>query len=421
LPITGILKKTYKQKTLETLTLYNKLEVDHLVKHGDGMGVFLNKYNENSRDLVVTERACEDYLDGFFEAVTEFYTKNPKATLKKITFVTIDPKGDKDPRLEKIFSEKLEAFKQSGTNISDAIEIKHDKAGPRFNISKYYEQGAKKLGITIAPNGDKRFLGGALYRGNVLEEQIALLSDMASIGNPNFNPEVTKKLSFFKNNDKDVYENLFYHDSKIIAFHNNIYTKFDYNKKLDENEKFTSQAFSKDKEQAKILELLTIAKHTTNAKFNINLDNNFFVAVMKVASKNQGIGSIDKKTFDKDFEIALRHLNPSSRPSNYAKIANLHEIAKDFSANFQKLSKNNNYFTAREGENGAINETGRRLFRVCTDENIEKFKHGIEHSRPLHRPTASPEQRPQRGILRDPEDYTRASNRVAFTPSTEVR
>ena len=43
LPSTEVLKAEYKQKTLETLSLYNELKVDHLVKHGDGMGVFLKQ------------------------------------------------------------------------------------------------------------------------------------------------------------------------------------------------------------------------------------------------------------------------------------------------------------------------------------------------------------------------------------------
>ena len=43
LPSQSELKAEYKQRTLETLILYNKLQVDHLVKHGDGMGVFLKQ------------------------------------------------------------------------------------------------------------------------------------------------------------------------------------------------------------------------------------------------------------------------------------------------------------------------------------------------------------------------------------------
>jgi len=401
LPDKDTLTHTYKQKTLETLTLYNKLEVDHLVKHGDGMGVFLKNIQmprgpDKTRDPKIVEEAFGNYLVGFFEAITEFYQENPNATLKKITFVT------PDEALERIFNEKLVAFKSNRSNskILDSVEIKQDKAGPRFNSSKYYEQGAKKLGMTIAPHGNKKFLGGALGKGTVLEEQITLLSDMASIGG-SFNPKVTEELSFFKDTAGEDCENLFYHDSKIIAFHNNIYTKFDYKKKLDTGETFASEKFSKDKEQAKILELLTIAKNSTNNKFSPTFGNDFFVAVMKVASKNHGIASIDKRTFDKDFEIALQNLKPSSRTPNYNKIPNLHEIAKDFSANFQELSRQNNYFTTREGENGKINETGRRLFRVCTEENIEKFQLGIERSPPLPNPVVNPKRQVRpRGILR---------------------
>ena len=182
------LKKTYKRKTLETLVLYNELQVDHLVKHGDGMGVFLKqirtrgKIRERSPDEI--KEAMNAYLDGFFEAVAQFYEENSSATLKKITCPILDPD------LEKLFKEKLAKFKTSYPEIGN--KITPDKPGPRFNITKYYTQGARKLGMTIAPNANHEFLGGVLERGNVLEEQISALTDMASIGNPIFNNNVNK-------------------------------------------------------------------------------------------------------------------------------------------------------------------------------------------------------------------------------------
>jgi hypothetical protein len=391
LPPPEVLKNTYKQKTLETLTLYNKLEVDHLVKHGDGMGVFLNQIRRGQeRLLTVTETACSDYLDGFFEAITEFYEKNPNATLKKITFVTIDPKfPEKDPNLEKIFSNKLEAFSKNlrTSQILNLVEIKQDKAGPRFNSSKYYEQGAKKLGMTIAPNGDKKFLGGALNKGNVLEEQITLLSDMASIGNPVFNPNVTKKLSIFKDQRSD-YCTLFHqdkYDSPVIEFNTEKDSKFDYKKILDKNKKFNSEEFTKEKEQEEILKLLRKAKDDTLTTLNISkIDDNFFIAVMKVASKHSGIARINADIFNKDLKEALINLDSSTDSLDFKAEPNFHKIAKLFSANFQESSRQQDYLTAREGENDKINETGRRLFRVCTEENIKEFE------KKLKSPSSSP-------------------------------
>tara|TARA_Y100000389_G_C17471336_1_gene531497 strand:- start:18761 stop:21592 length:2832 start_codon:yes stop_codon:yes gene_type:complete len=192
LPSTEVLKAEYKQKTLETLSLYNELKVDHLVKHGDGMGVFLKQkqsaagYDPVSRESEDVTRAMNAYLEGFFEAVKEFYKENQSATLQKITFPILDED------LEKLFKEKLKEFKKE--NLEIAKKITPDKAGPRFNITKYYTQGAQKLGMTIAPNKNHEFLGGVLDKGNVLEEQISGLSDI-SIGNSQFNSNVKAESS----------------------------------------------------------------------------------------------------------------------------------------------------------------------------------------------------------------------------------
>jgi len=157
--------------------------------------------------------------------------------------------------------------------------------------------------------------------------------------------------------------------------------KFDYNKKLNDEEinLYTNnknsflKKFSKEKEREQILNLLKIASdETINTFKGTNLDNNFFIAVMRVASKNRGIANINTK---EDFEEALKKFNPELEINQYKNTeASLHKIAKYFSAQFQSLSKNNKYYTAKEKSDGGFNDTGRRLFRVSTEENIEAFQ-----------------------------------------------
>ena len=98
---------------------------------------------------------------------------------------------------------------------------------------------------------------------------------------------------------------------------------------------------------------------------------------MKVASKNSGITNTkNEEGFNTAFKEALKQINPSLEINKYKpkEEETLYKIAKYFSAKFQDLSKNNSYFTARERANGEFNDTGRRLFRVCTEENIEAFQ-----------------------------------------------
>jgi len=126
------------------------------------------------------------------------------------------------------------------------------------------------------------------------------------------------------------------------------------------------------------LNLLIEAKKITSRNFN-TLDDNFFIAVMKVASENRGIASItDKKTFNESYKKALDELGSNTlTTTNVSQDQDLHEIAKFFSAQFQELSGKQKYLTGRDSINGEINQTPRRLFRVCTDENIEKFKESL--------------------------------------------
>ena len=205
--------------------------------------------------------------------------------------------------------------------------------------------------------------------------------------------------------------------------------KFDYNKQLDADKKYNQDDYTKEKEQEKILELLKKASMDTITKFSgANLSDDFFIAVMKVASENSGIANIDAKAF----EEALEKLNPPIETKQYAhnlkEGETLHKIAKYFSAQFQDLSKKDNYFTARKTLDGNFNDTGRRLFRVCTEENIEAFQNtqnldrerdeasdsikrklSFEATRSLgDRPHSSPTSPSATSVLK--EDFARASS-----------
>jgi hypothetical protein len=202
--------------------------------------------------------------------------------------------------------------------------------------------------------------------------------------------KITIKRELKKSFEKEDRSLTIYHDptKNIIKFQTfSVYSdnaKFDYNKKLESDEQYISENYTKEKEQEKILAMLTKAKDATLKRFpNSNLDDNFFIAVMKVASQNRGIARINEKKFNEDFDKALKEIDPTLAIANYGhERLSAHEIAKFFSANFQILSKQENYLTAREGVNGKINQTGRRLFRVCTQENIEKFQQSLGRGTP---------------------------------------
>ena len=164
--------------------------------------------------------------------------------------------------------------------------------------------------------------------------------------------------------------------------------KFYYNRQLSESEKifhnegvekFISTKFSEVQERKNILELLNQAKEATKQKFSDEIDDDFFIAVMRVAAKKRGISTIKN---EEEFNGVLKSLNLDLETSRYnlKDGDTLRKIAKYFSAQFQSLSKDNKYFTARERENGEFNETGRRLFRVCTEENIQAMQAQIVSS-----------------------------------------
>jgi len=73
----------------------------------------------------------------------------------------------------------------------------------------------------------------------------------------------------------------------------------------------------------------------------------------------------------------------------WGRFKSLQQIAQFFSANFQIMSKKDNYLTAREGKDGQINPIGRRLFRVCSQENIKKFQQELKKTKPSNSPSLS--------------------------------
>ena len=209
---------------------------------------------------------------------------------------------------------------------------------------------------------------------------------------------------------------------KVETNNKSIKDKFHYNKEPSENDKkflyaetaesnkYLSKNYTKKKEQDDILKLLQKASAETIKLFEgANLDDNFFIAVMRVASENCGIASIkQEEDFNNAFGQALKELNSSLKIEKY-KLKdedNLHKIAKYFSAQFQSLSGKDGYLTAREGGGNEVNKIPRRLFRVCTEENIKAFKNmqiptkaeatlesakGHQHSKGEGGPISSPE------------------------------
>jgi hypothetical protein len=163
-------------------------------------------------------------------------------------------------------------------------------------------------------------------------------------------------------------------------------SKFDYNKKPDktdlenlknESNTYLSKTYTKEKEKKEILTLLDEASKHIKAKFpGAKLDDNFFIAVMKVASEKRGISISNEEEFNKCFNKALKGINSELNATKYKTEGGvtLHQIAKFFSAKFQKFSQDNNYITPRTDSNGKLIDIGRRLFRVCTEENIDAFK-----------------------------------------------
>jgi hypothetical protein len=176
---------------------------------------------------------------------------------------------------------------------------------------------------------------------------------------------------------------------KVKSDNESIEDKFNYNKEPSEEEKsllantaesnkYLSDNYTKEKEQEKILKLLKEASTDTIEAFksakleSAKLDKDFFIDVMKVASKNCGITSIESEG---DFKEALKEVNPALETKYDSQEAKeLHKIAKYFSAKFQSLSEKDGYLTAREGRGNEVNKTPRRLFRVCTEENIQAFQ-----------------------------------------------
>jgi hypothetical protein len=82
---------------------------------------------------------------------------------------------------------------------------------------------------------------------------------------------------------------------------------------------------------------------------------------MQISSYNQGISSMDPI----ELETQLKELLGDNFQENYP------DLARQFSAEFQnKMS--DNILTGRQ-DSQTLNQTGMRLFRASTDENIKNF------------------------------------------------
>ncbi|GDX35869.1 hypothetical protein LBMAG18_03800 [Alphaproteobacteria bacterium] len=167
---------------------------------------------------------------------------------------------------------------------------------------------------------------------------------------------------------------------------------FNYNKLLDKDSQFNPSFYNKEKEQGRIIEALQQAKEVTIKRYSSeNLSHDFFVAVMKVASINYGIGNITEEKFKEDLKKALRD---DAFFQSHKNDKELHNIAKFFSKTFQDISEKDGYLTARKKTDGTINKTPRRLFRVCTKENIDQFAKAKQKTQPqandLSQATAGP-------------------------------
>jgi hypothetical protein len=223
----------------------------------------------------------------------------------------------------------------------------------------------------------------------------------------NFRTELipSKKILKFLITEKDTNEEGKFHYNKILNAAEIA--------RLNDNE-YDSGEFSKINEQEKIIKMLIEAKKATLCKYNTqNLDNNFFVAVMKVASENSGLARIEEAKFNTCFDKALKDIGSNLEATKYTQqeVNPLHKIAKYFSAQFQELSKRQNYLTARPGvPEDTINKVGRRLFRVCTEKNIKKFQLEIEHPPQSPSPTANTT---PRGILKN-SSHLKGSPKISY-------
>ena len=266
------------------------------------------------------------------------------------------------------------------TTIKKMLEDKLNEIAPEIKFKKELKDSIK---IEVDSNSDFTIEYAQRYLLNMQDSDSLLKEIYQEVFEEKF------QIKFTIPNRDSNFE--IYHEAenniikfKTISLYNDN-AKFNYNKMLKAGEAYSPKNFTKETEQEKILKMLKKAKDLTVDNFTrYGLDNNFFIAVMLVASKNCGIANIDEDKFNKDFEEASKDLNSTYESSKYDQSTiNLHEVAMFFSANFQLFSKEENYLTAREGLNHSINQTGRRLFRVCTDENIEKFQQCLKKPQEL--------------------------------------
>jgi hypothetical protein len=137
--------------------------------------------------------------------------------------------------------------------------------------------------------------------------------------------------------------------------------------KLDDQQKLKTY-------QNKIDKALNLAISATKEQFkgdgqsdqsNIDLPEKFFVAVMQIASFNQGIGNCDPGKIKQQI-ASLLDLKTESNPD---KIDQLYQASKFFSKTFQQ---NVEFYTGNTSDS-AKRDTKMRLFRASTYENIERL------------------------------------------------
>ena len=130
---------------------------------------------------------------------------------------------------------------------------------------------------------------------------------------------------------------------------------------MDDRFSFVSSDTAKDTESisSEITAGLISAKESLTNHENIPAE--FFLAVMQISSYNQGISSMNHDELKKQ----LKELLDDDFEDNYP------DLAKQFSAEFQRKMFEGNLLTSRQENTSQINQTGMRLFRASNDQNIK--------------------------------------------------
>jgi hypothetical protein len=210
----------------------------------------------------------------------------------------------------------------------------------------------------------------SLYRGHLARRDQKKIEQ--------FDPQITnnnKQYLFFKQKK--------YNEHNNFSFSVKSDQKFDIQKTSSETvgtavEKKTFDQLNDQQKlktyQNKIDKALNLAISATKEQFkgdgqsdqsNIDLPENFFVAVMQIASFNQGIGNCNENKI-KEQLTSLLDLKTESNPD---KIDQLYQASKFFSKTFQQKVE---FYTGNTSDS-AKRDTKMRLFRASTYENIERL------------------------------------------------